>query len=126
MSTSPMATWTQVPRPAAAATLPLHLPPPVPEQMSGPEAYVPDDGLVSAANVSLLLGQPLLITGEPGSGKTAFAAWFAHQLGLGRPLVEVVKSTTTGRDLLYDFDALARFRDIQLWISKAAKDERPA
>jgi MoxR-like ATPase len=64
-------------------------------------------------NIALILGQPLLLTGEPGCGKTSLAWWLAYELGLGRPLVQVVKSTTTGRDLLYGFDELARFRDAQ-------------
>lgn len=104
--------WTQLPRDAQAIVAePLNLPLPISEILRSPEAYVPDDGLVTAANVALLLGQPLLITGEPGCGKTAFGYWLASQLGLGQPLVDVVKSTSTGRDLLYEFDSLARFRD---------------
>ncbi len=104
--------WTQLPRDAhAIGAEPLHLPTPITEMLRSPEAYVPDDGLVTAANVALLLGQPLLITGEPGCGKTAFGHWLANQLGLGQPLVDVVKSTSSGRDLLYEFDSLARFRD---------------
>ena len=104
--------WTQLPRDAQAiGAEPLHLPTPITEILRSPEAYVPDDGLVTAANVALLLGQPLLITGEPGCGKTAFGHWLANQLGLGQPLVDVVKSTSSGRDLLYEFDSLARFRD---------------
>jgi MoxR-like ATPase len=106
--------WTQLPRASdAEQRAPIRLPKPISDVLRNPEAYLPDSGLVAAANVSLLLGQPLLITGEPGSGKTAFAFWLAHQLGLGQPLVDVVKSTTTGRDLLYEFDSLARFRDSQ-------------
>lgn len=91
----------------------LHMPTPVSDLLKSPDAYLPDEGLVTAANVALLLGQPLLITGEPGCGKTAFAWWLSTRLGLGQPLVDVVKSTSTGRDLLYDFDSLARFRDSQ-------------
>jgi MoxR-like ATPase len=106
------ARWTQLPRKAQEiAAQPLNLPLPISEILRSPEAYVPDDGLVTAANVALLLGQPLLITGEPGCGKTAFGYWLASQLGLGQPLVDVVKSTSSGRDLLYEFDSLARFRD---------------
>ena len=105
--------WTQVPRPDGQEGAALNLPPPLSTLLDSPEGYVPDSGLIAAANVALLLGQPLLVTGEPGCGKSTFAKWFAHELGLGAPLVEVVKSTTSGRDLLYDYDALARFRDVR-------------
>ena len=106
--------WTQLPRTEEAIKKePLALPTPIAEVLGNPDAYVPDEGLVAAANVALLLGQPLLVTGEPGCGKTAFAYWLGRQLGLGEPLADVVKSTSSGRDLLYEFDSLARFRDSQ-------------
>src|SRR5262245_55664031 len=98
------APWTQLPRTEdAIAKELLELPTPIAEVLSNPEAYVPDQGLITAANVALLLGQPILVTGEPGCGKTAFAYWLARQLGLGEPLADVVKSTSSGRDLLYEF-----------------------
>ena len=72
--------------------------------------YVIDKPLGAAAWVSLLLRQPLLLTGDPGVGKTRFAEKLADNLGI--PCMRVqVKSTTNGRDLLYTFDDLARFRD---------------
>jgi MoxR-like ATPase len=68
---------------------------------------------MAAVNVALLLGQPLLLTGAAGCGKTSVGSWLAWQLGLGDLLEHNVKSTTTGRNLLYEFDELARFRDSQ-------------
>lgn len=76
-----------------------------------PEAYRPAAGLHEAADVAMLLGVPLLLTGEPGSGKTSAAGWLAHILKAGMPLRFDIKSSTTGRDLLYSFDEVARFRD---------------
>lgn len=91
----------------------LSLPLPFYNRYTDPTRYDPDPGLAAAVNVALLLGQPLLLTGAPGSGKTSVAYWLAHQLGLPEPLVQFVKSTTGGRDLLYQFDELSRFRDAQ-------------
>ncbi|MED5621949.1 AAA family ATPase [Ideonella sp. BN130291] len=86
---------------------------PVSERFRDPAGYQADDDLDAAVRVALLLGMPLLLTGEPGCGKTSVAGWLARRLGLGEPLVFNVKSTTAGRDLLYEFDELARFRDSQ-------------
>jgi MoxR-like ATPase len=62
-------------------TQPVKLPPSRQTTQTRPAAYLPDDGLVNAVNVALLLGQPLLLTGEPGSGKTQLAHSIAYQLG---------------------------------------------
>jgi len=78
-----------------------------------PAGYIPDEGLAAAVNVSLRLRQPLLVTGEPGTGKTQLAANVAWQLGLPAPLVFETKSDSLARDLFYRFDTLARFRDAQ-------------
>ncbi|MCP3931391.1 MAG: MoxR family ATPase, partial [Bacteroidetes bacterium] len=64
-------------------------------------------------NVALLLGQPLLLTGEPGTGKTQLAYSLAYQLGLGKLLKFDTKSTSTACDLFYIYDALGRFHAIQ-------------
>src|SRR4051794_9664819 len=82
------------------------------DQTGVPSApYVIDQPLASAAWVALLLRQPLFLTGDPGVGKTRFADALAERLGLGRAQRVQVKSDTKGRDMLYTFDELARFRD---------------
>jgi MoxR-like ATPase len=82
-------------------------------QLLQAEKYLADPGLVDACNVALLLGQPLLLTGEPGTGKTLFAYSLAWELQLGEPLKFETKSTSMARDLFYSYDALRRFQDIQ-------------
>jgi MoxR-like ATPase len=76
-----------------------------------PEHYLADPGLDDACEVALLLGQPLLLTGEPGTGKTQFASYLAWKLGLGAPLKFETKSNSTSRELFYTYDALKRFQD---------------
>ncbi len=78
-----------------------------------PENYLAGSGLVDAANVAIMLGQPLLITGEAGTGKTQFAYSLAWELGLGEPLKFETKSTSVARDLFYTYDAFKRFQDLQ-------------
>lgn len=78
-----------------------------------PRGYVAEDGLRDAVNVALALGQPLLVTGEPGTGKTQLAVSVAHSLGLPEPLVFRTKSTSTARDLFYRYDSLRHFHDAQ-------------
>ena len=73
--------------------------------------YRPTAALTAAVNVALAIGAPLLVTGEPGCGKTALAwylAWY-FQLPQDQPYRLNVKSTTVARDLLYTFDTVAYF-----------------
>jgi len=82
-------------------------------KLDNPEHYLAERGLRDAVNVALALGQPLLVTGEPGTGKTQLAASIAYELGLGPPLVFNVKTTSTAKDLFYRYDALRHFHDAQ-------------
>jgi MoxR-like ATPase len=75
--------------------------------------YLPDEGLEGALSTALHLGQPLLLTGEPGTGKTQLAYYLAHQYHLGNPLKFETKSVSIARDLFYIYDALGHFRAAQ-------------
>jgi MoxR-like ATPase len=87
---------------------PAQLPASRRDEQNHPSGYLPDPGLVDAVNVALLLGQPLLLTGEPGTGKTQLARSVAYELNFGCEVFET-KSTSTARDLFYYYDMLGRF-----------------
>ena len=91
-------------------------------QLMKPENYIADPGLVDACNVALLLGQPLLLTGEPGTGKTVFADSLAWELGLGEPLKFETKSTSLARELFYTYDTLKCFQDAQSGVAGKSLD----
>lgn len=84
-----------------------------PSGFDDPGGYLAEEGLRDAVNVALALGQPLLLTGEPGTGKTQLAASVANELGLPAPFVFNTKSTSSARDLFYQYDALRHFHDSQ-------------
>ncbi|MCP4104999.1 MAG: MoxR family ATPase [Desulfobacteraceae bacterium] len=75
--------------------------------------FVAGDALADAINTAIAVGEPLLITGEPGTGKTSAAYYTAWQLGV-ECIHFQVKSESTARDLLYDFDMVRYFRDAHL------------
>lgn len=75
-----------------------------------PQDYIAEKGLIHAVNVGLMLDRPILLTGEPGTGKSQLAYSLAWELGLGEPLKFETKSTSTARDLFYTFDAVGRFK----------------
>jgi len=79
--------------------------------LDDPAGYLADPSLSNAVNVALSLGQPLILTGEPGTGKTQLAASVAYEFNLPSPLVFNVKTTSTARDLFYHYDAMRHFHD---------------
>jgi MoxR-like ATPase len=82
-------------------------------RFQGSDTYVATDDLKLAVNAAITLERPLLIKGEPGTGKTKLAAEVADALGL--PLLEWhIKSTTKAQQGLYEYDAVSRLRDSQL------------
>ena len=83
--------------------------PPSVTTLVGPAGYHPTQQTADAVNVALALGQPLLVTGEPGCGKTSLADWVAYKLDLGSALRFQTRSTSAARDLFYLFDAVGRF-----------------
>lgn len=83
------------------------------QRFSGTDRYVATEDLTTAVNAAVTLGRPILIKGEPGTGKTQLAEEVAR--GMGRPLLQWhVKSTTKAQQGLYEYDAVARLRDSQL------------
>ena len=82
-------------------------------QFSGTADYIADKDLTVAVNAAIALERPLLVKGEPGTGKTELARQVAACLGM--PLIEWnVKSTTRAQQGLYEYDAVSRLRDSQL------------
>jgi MoxR-like ATPase len=90
--------------------------------LTDPALYRADVGLRDACNVALYLRQPLLLTGEPGTGKTHFAHSVAWELGLGDPLRFETKSNSTARDLFYTYDAIRRYHAMQSGINASILD----
>jgi MoxR-like ATPase len=83
------------------------------QRFEGTKSYVATEDLKVAVNAAVLLRRPLLVKGEPGTGKTVLAHEIAK--AVGAPLIEWnVKSTTKAHQGLYEYDAVARLRDGQL------------
>jgi len=81
-----------------------------------PSKYLPSPGLLNALEVAYMLKRPLLLTGEPGTGKTQFAFWVADQLAKSngfqaQPFIYNTKTSSTAKDLFYHYDAIAHFRE---------------
>jgi len=82
-------------------------------KFQGTDTYVATDDLTVAVNAAVTLERPLLVKGEPGTGKTELARQVASALGL--PMLEWnIKSTTKAQQGLYEYDAVSRLRDSQL------------
>lgn len=80
------------------------------ERLNDPSLYRPAPGLSDAVNVALALGQPLLLTGEPGTGKTQLAHHIAWFFKLGKPIIFNAQTTSNATDLFYKYDALGHFQ----------------
>ena len=82
-------------------------------KFEGTKSYISTDDLNIAVNAAITLEKPLLIKGEPGTGKTELARQISQSLGLG--IIEWnIKSTTKAQQGLYEYDAVSRLRDSQL------------
>jgi len=82
-------------------------------KFEGTDNYVATEDLMVAVNAAVALERPLLIKGEPGTGKTMLAIEVARAMGM--PLIEWhIKSTTKAQQGLYEYDAVSRLRDSQL------------
>jgi len=83
------------------------------KKFTGTSSYIATDDLTMAVNAAVTLERPILVKGEPGTGKTQLAIEIAQSLG--KPLHEWhIKSTTKAQQGLYEYDAVARLRDSQL------------
>jgi len=92
-------------------------------KFQGSENYVATQDLMLAVNASITLKRPLLVKGEPGTGKTMLAEEVAEALGL--PLLQWhIKSTTKAQQGLYEYDAVSRLRDSQLSDADSAEKVR--
>src|SRR6202046_1053620 len=82
-------------------------------EFCGTDRYIATEELMAAVNAAMVLSRPLLIKGEPGTGKTLLANEIARSLG--KPFYEWhIKSTTKAQQGLYEYDAVSRLRDSQL------------
>ena len=89
----------------------------MPEQFQSTSNYVATEDLKVAVNAAIALERPLLIKGEPGTGKTVLAEEVAQSIGA--PLIQWhIKSTTKAQQGLYEYDAVSRLRDSQLGDAK--------
>lgn len=82
-------------------------------KFSSTDSYIAPTDLTVAVNAAIALERPLLVKGEPGTGKTELARQIANALGL--EMIEWnIKSTTRAQQGLYEYDAVSRLRDSQL------------
>ena len=89
-------------------------------KFNGTNNYISTDDLNIAVNAAISLEKPLLIKGEPGTGKTELARQISLSLGL--EIIEWnIKSTTKAQQGLYEYDAVSRLRDSQLGEKKNRK-----
>lgn len=93
------------------------------EKLNAPALYRPSAGLKNAVNIAIMLGKPLLLTGEPGSGKTQLAYSMAADMGTGKPLVFNTRTTSVATDLFYKYNAIGHFQYSQNRQNELLSDE---
>lgn len=92
------------------------------ERLNHPKYYQPSEALEKAVDVAIFLGKPLLLTGEPGTGKTQLAHSVAHKFG-DQPLIFNTRTSSTATDLFYRYDALKHFQYTQNSSNKELTDD---
>jgi MoxR-like ATPase len=85
------------------------------QQKSKGESFQPPPTAVEMVNAALSLRRPLLITGNPGTGKSSLAYSVANELGLGSVLKWAITTRSTLKDGLYNYDAISRIQDVQIY-----------
>jgi MoxR-like ATPase len=93
------------------------------KKLRDPSLYIPSTELSAAVDVALALGQPLLLTGEPGTGKSELADHLAWYFNLDKPAVVSVQTTSVAKDLYYKYDALGHFQYNQHHREELSEDE---
>ena len=83
------------------------------KKLRAPSGYIPDPGLIAAADVAVKLEMPLLLTGEPGTGKTLFARYMAYKQNIDTIHKFVSHTNSAYTDLFYRYDAIGHFRESQ-------------
>jgi MoxR-like ATPase len=107
-----MVTYTGHPGRHAAAPVPFNTG--LRDSLDRDGGYLPAPGLVAAVDAAMTLGQPILLNGEPGTGKSGLAAAVAWELGLGQVLRVNCKSDMRAVDLFYTFDHIRRLHDANI------------
>ncbi len=98
---------------------------PAPDALKDPAGYIAGTELTRAVNVALALRMPLLVTGDPGTGKTQLAYRMAAELQLGPVLRFDTKSSSQAGDLFYQFDSVRQFTQSQLKAAAGASLPAP-